>query len=323
MPLISIVVPIYNVEIYIEKCLESLINQTYKNIEIILVNDGSTDLSGYICDDFATKDKRIKVIHKSNGGLSDARNIGIDVATGDYIAFIDSDDWIDLKMIEILYKYINTYNADIAQGDYIEVYDENIVTDIDICEEVICYNSEKILESLYGRTATKTVIACNKLYKRELFEKIRFPKGKLHEDEFTTYKLLYSANLIVDSNLPIYYYRQRQGSIMKSEFSIRRLDTLEAWKERKKFFDEKNLKFLVDKTEDLISISLKYFYIKVKESNIFNKDNILYNLEREVRSNYKHFIRNKEISIKGKMALTLFIINPSIFYQIYKNLINE
>lgn len=234
MHLISIIVPIYNVEKYLNKCIDSIINQTYKNIEIILINDGSEDNSGKICDKYAKEDSRIKVIHKKNGGLSDARNVGIDASQGDYIAFIDSDDWVDLYMIERLYNLIIQHKADIVQGDYIEVYDEDNILKNITKEEINFYNSNQMLEYLYGEKYVKTVVVWNKLYKKELFDQIRFPKGRLHEDEFTTYKVIHRANTIIDSNLPVYYYRQRESSIMNSDFNIKRFDILDACIEQKK-----------------------------------------------------------------------------------------
>lgn len=318
MALVSIIVPIYNVDAYLTKCIDSLINQTLRNIEIILVNDGSTDKCGKICDEYKIKDNRIKVIHKENGGLSDARNKGLDMASSEYVAFIDSDDWIDVHMIEKLYSLSIKYGADIVQGDYIEVYTDDDVIKTDINNiETNCYNREQALELLYSEKHEKTVITWNKLYKRTLFEGIKFPKGKVHEDEFTTYKLLDKANILVDTNIPIYYYRQRAGSIMNSEFNIKRLDALEAWIERKKYFEQNNLEVLKKKTESMICSSLRYFYFKVKISNIENKHEILNELKYEIKQGYMTFITNKYISLKEKIMITICIINEDLFSYIY------
>lgn len=322
MSLISIIVPIYNVEKYIFKCVDSIINQTYKNIEIILVDDGSTDNSGTICDEYEKKDNRIKVIHKKNGGLSDARNVGIDKAKGDYLVFVDSDDWVSDKMIEYLYNNACKYKADIVQGDYIKAYTEyNCIKNIK--EEINHYNSIGALNNLYEEECTKSVVVWNKIYKKDLFEEIRFPKGKLHEDEFTTYKLLHKAKNVVDSNIPIYYYRQREGSIMQSEFSEKRLHALEALIERKAYFKENNLGELEDKTTSLICTRLKGFYIKVKESNIPNKDKVLKDLKNKMKKNYILFIKNKGITTKGKITLTICILNDKLFLKIYKKYVSK
>lgn len=316
-PLLSVIVPVYNVEDYLSKCIDSLIVQTLKDIEIILVNDGSIDKSGDICDKYRLKDNRIKVIHKENGGLSDARNVGIDIARGKYISFIDSDDWIEPKMFEILYSLAIKNEADIVQGDYIKVYDENVIVN-NISERITKYNSEQILNELYGPNYIKTVIVWNKIYKRELFNEIRFPKGKLCEDEFTTYKILHNANLIIDTNIPMYYYRQREGSIMNSNFNIRRLDGLEALKERKEYFIRNKLTELSCKAEAQLCRTMKDFYIKIHSSNIKDKSYLLKILNREVRENYFKFIKNKEISIKEKLTLTLAILNNKLFFYLQK-----
>lgn len=317
MILISVIVPVYNVDNYLRKCIDSLIVQTLKDIEIILVNDGSTDESIDICEEYKLKDNRIKVIHKENGGLSDARNKGIDIAKGKYISFVDSDDWITPQMLEKLYILASKYEADIVQGDYIKAYDEDIIVN-NISENIIKYNSEQILDELYSGNYTKNIVVWNKIYKRELFNDIRFPKGKLHEDEFTTYKILHKANLIIDSNIPIYYYRQREGSIMNSDFNIKRLDLLEALKERKEYFIQNGLSKLSCKTEAKLCSLIKTFYIKIHSSNINDKSYLFKRLNREIRENYLNFIKNKEINIKGKLTLTLLILNNKLFYSMYK-----
>ena len=315
--LLSVIVPVYNVEDYLSKCIDSLIVQTLKDVEIILVNDGSTDKSGDICDKYRLKDNRIKVIHKENGGTSDARNTGIEIARGKYISFVDSDDWIDPHMFEKLYNLAIENEADIVQCDYIKVYDENVIVN-NISENITKYNSEQILHELYGPNYIKTVIVCNKIYKRELFNEIRFPKGKFYEDEFTTYKILHKANLIIDTNIPMYYYRQREGSKMNSNFNIKKLDGLEALKERKEYFIQNELIELSYKAEAQLCYIMKEFYIKIHSSNIKDKSYLLKILNREVRKNYFKFIKNMEISIKGKLTLTLAILNNKLYYSIYK-----
>lgn len=317
MALISIIVPVYNVEKYLEKCVESLTSQTLKDIEIILINDGSQDLSGNICDSLSKNDSRIKVIHKENGGLSDARNIGIDLAVGEYLAFVDSDDWCEPKMFEMLYNLAIKYKADIVQGDYIEAYDEECTID-NIQEEISKYSANEILEELYGSKYPKAVVVWNKIYKKKLFDKIRFPKGKLHEDEFTTYKLFHKANLIIDTNFPLYYYRQRPGSIMNSEFNIRRLDKLEALNKRYEYFIENGLDDLANKTQANLCGIMKDSYFFINDSKIRNKILILKKLKSEMRENYFNFIKNKEITLKGKITLTLCILNGKLFCNIYR-----
>ena len=198
MKKISVIVPIYKVEKYIHRCIDSIINQTYKNLEIILVDDGSPDSCPRICDEYAKKDKRIKVIHKENGGLSDARNKGVDIATGDYIAFVDSDDYIHPNMYEVLIYELEKNNSDIALCKYKIVYEKSkIKTEIDGKFEVYSLNNLQALDSMYGKDGVDFIVAWNKLYKKDLFNKIRYPVGKIHEDEYTTYKLLFASKNVI------------------------------------------------------------------------------------------------------------------------------
>lgn len=230
--LISIVVPVYNVEKYLDKCIDSLVNQTYENLEIILIDDGSKDNSAKICDNWKDKDNRIKVVHKKNGGLSEARNVGIDYAEGDYIAFIDSDDWVDKNFIKYLYEQLKKYNADIAASAIIKTYKDYNEIQLINREKIIFTNGEALDTLLSGRDFC--AVAWNKLYKKNVIGNIRFPIGKIHEDEFFSYKVIANANTLVLVPEAIYYYRQRSGSIMQ-KWSIAHLDALEAFEERMDF----------------------------------------------------------------------------------------
>lgn len=212
--LITVVVPIYNVEQYLHQCIDSICNQTHKELEIILVDDGSKDKSGNICDEYAKKDKRIIVIHKENGGLSDARNAGIEIASGEFICFIDSDDFIDKHMLENLYLSCVHNEAQISICKRRFVYDNE-----DTKSTCNAYSTEVfsgvegfkhfLLEDIDG-----FVVAWNKLYKTNLFNNVRYPKGVIHEDCFTTYKLLLAAKTVAYIDYTGYFYRQRKGSIM-------------------------------------------------------------------------------------------------------------
>lgn len=209
--LISIIVPIYKTESYLRKCLKSIVNQTYKNLEIILIEDGSPDNCGRICDEYAELDSRIKVIHQHNGGLSVARNSGLKIASGEYIGFVDSDDWIADDMFETLYSGTSEYHADIAICGFYFVKDENYK---EVKEEniVLCGREEALHHLLLDQTFTNHV--WNKLYKRELFEGITYPCGRTFEDIATTYKLFERAKRIVFMNSSKYYYLQRNDSIV-------------------------------------------------------------------------------------------------------------
>ena len=231
--LISIIIPVYNVEMYLERCIESVVNQTYRNLQIILVDDGSTDTSGILCDNYADGDKRIRVIHKDNGGLSDARNAGIDVATGKYIMFVDSDDWIRKDCVEILAKAIQYSKKKISVCEYLRTNKweiSEVSKEIDVVDLVEEWTIEEAYRHLFLCKKIDNSV-CAKLYERSLFQEIRFPVGKLYEDQFTTYKLFHSAQVITFVEQDMYFYYNRQGSIQNENFSLRKMDELDAAKE--------------------------------------------------------------------------------------------
>ena len=219
MDKVTIIIPVYNVEKYLNKCVQSVMNQTYSDLEIILVDDGSPDNCPKMCDNLAKSDSRIKVIHKQNGGLSDARNAGIDVATGEYLMFVDSDDYIAPTMVEKLYTALKTANADISICNFFYVGEMNgddyseRNTNLPIKNEII--TSEFVLKN-------------NKLYKKEVFENIRFQVGKLHEDEYIFHEIFFNANKIACISDGLYYYVQRKDSIMGNKMNYKRLDATEA-----------------------------------------------------------------------------------------------
>ena len=191
--LVSVIVPIYKVEPYLKKCVDSIRNQTYKNLEIILVDDGSPDECPKMCDDFAKEDNRIKVIHRKNGGLSAARNSGLEIATGKYIGFVDSDDYIHSKMYEILVGRLEEKSADLAVCRVQDVFEIGEEEALSTEEKVETMTNVEALKSIYGNWGTDMVVAWNKLYKRELFEELRYNEGKVHEDEFMIHKVLYNV----------------------------------------------------------------------------------------------------------------------------------
>ncbi|WP_303973514.1 glycosyltransferase [Streptococcus merionis] len=231
--LITVVVPIYNIEKYLEQCIESIINQTYHNLQIILVNDGSTDQSGDICDRFAQKDDRIQVVHQANGGLSAARNTGINLAKGTYISFIDSDDFIDPNFIERLYTEIKQCNVKIAVCEYSRLNEAEGVFYFhtkDPYTKKITYTD--YLDEIFKTVTLAFVTAWAKLIATELFNgdyPIRFPEGKVAEDKYVTYLLAIKSQEIVYLHEPHYCYRLRPGSITSSQASVKRAsDDIEA-----------------------------------------------------------------------------------------------
>ena len=233
---ISIIVPVYNVEDYLKKCLSSIINQTYKNIEIILIDDGSTDKSGMICDEYALIDNRIFVIHKENGGVSDARNVGIKEATGEWITFIDSDDFVDDNYIEYLLSLVTENEADISIATYTYLTAKKQITHAN-GELAIMSDEEAIRRMLLNDGFDMGPWA--KLYRSEYFFDILFPVGKLFEDSITTYKVVSKAKKVVFSSKSIYYYVNRSTSTVNSSFNIKKFDLIEMNKLNEDFINKK------------------------------------------------------------------------------------
>ena len=262
MDLISVIVPIYKVEPYLDRCVRSIVGQTYENLEIILVDDGSPDNCPDICDDWAAKDSRIRVIHKENGGLSDARNAGLEIATGAYIAFVDSDDWVSPDFVNAMHRAVQKSGAEIAACDVQISFGE---TEPDAYNQEtairICSAEEAIGDILKGKGFR--AVAWNKLYKRSLLEKERYPVGKYHEDEFLTYRILAKADKLVYVDCPLYAYFQRPGSIMNS-VSMKHLDALDAYLERLSFLRD-NYPNLYIEDKFTFCASCVGFYRKVAE----------------------------------------------------------
>lgn len=223
-PLISVVVPVYKVEAYLDRCVQSIVDQTLTNLEIILVDDGSPDSCPAMCDAWAAKDSRIKVIHKENGGLSDARNAGLAVAEGTYISFVDSDDWVEPQFLEVLLRAALENDCQIAECDY-------AVTSGDSPKraeagETLLYTAEAAME-LHLRDRLFRQVVWNKLYRREVIT-VPFETGKYHEDVFWTYQIIANCEKLAHVNAAMYCYFQRETSIMGQGYSLKRLDAVEA-----------------------------------------------------------------------------------------------
>lgn len=233
MDLISVIIPVYNVEKYLDTCVESVVGQTYKNLEIILVDDGSTDNCPAMCDTWASRDPRVKVIHKQNGGLSSARNAGLKTARGDFVGFVDSDDVVSADMYEKLFSVLIKNNADIAQcgyfifSDYSQIFAFN--SNKSASERV--FNSHSAVKSLIT-DGMISVICCSKLYKKKAIKSVFFEEGVINEDVLWTYQVLAKSDTIAATSEKLYGYFQREGSIMNSAYSERRFDALYALEKR-------------------------------------------------------------------------------------------
>lgn len=300
---ISVIIPVFKVEDYLDACVNSVVNQTYKDLEIILVDDGSPDQCPELCDAWALKDERIKVIHKENGGLSDARNAGLDIAEGQYIAFVDSDDWISPKMYEIMLKHLKEKNADICACGIMTVYpDRKCPMNI----QPVIGGAAKIFSLLYD-DAAYPVSALNKLYKRDCWKELRFPLGKICEDAFTTYKLIDKADLIVQITDPLYFYRIRKDSIMTATFSHNRMDEEEAWRYNYEFISEhypllanKAFGFYLQRVNNLIHT------IPSSEKHKFEKEyTFLYKI---LKNNIKYLLFSSRLNLKYRIKFFMDFI---------------
>jgi len=317
-PLISIIVPIYNVEPYIRKCIGSILNQTYKNLEIILVEDGSPDKCAEICDEYSLKDNRVKTIHKKNGGLSSARNAGIDIASGEYIGFVDSDDWIENDMYESLYKTLKEHNGDISVcGRYI-VQGGRITT---ISDTEVAYEfsrKEALAELVLDECRGIKNFAWDKLYKKELFDTIRYPEGRCFEDIFTTYKLFAIASKIVEIKSPKYYYLLRGDSICGTNTPSKRYDYYQANMECLEYIKkiEPSLTDMCDRQlfnrlhfclNDILALDYKKNEFTKEIKEILNK----------LKENATCLKENKQMGLKQKASLKFICNNPKLYTAVY------
>ena len=321
-PIISIIVPVYNVESYLERCIESILNQSFKEFELILVNDGSTDSCKDICNEYKKRDSRIVVVNKKNEGVSSARNLGLDLAKGEYIGFIDPDDFINKDMYKILFDTIQANNSDMVICDYYKVNEDDINKFRNLkcnCENIKIKNLNNLesIDNLF-LTGEKFIFAWNKLYKRELFNDLRYEKGRIYEDEYLAHRILYKCNKVSIIEAKIYYYVQRKGSLINSPFTVRRFDKVYAIKDRVDFLREKNLTYLEDKAEKTF---IDYFVW-----NYFVAYQRLENIESELKILKKMFNRvffksldNKFISLKEKLTLVLLYLSPKLYNKLILN----
>lgn len=311
--LISIIVPIYNVEKYLKKCINSIISQTYKNIEIILVNDGSTDNSYIICKEFKNKDKRIVLINKENGGLSDARNKGVEIAKGRYISFVDSDDYIEKEFISKMIQAMEKNDVNIVQCGIKQVDNKcNILCKIGY-ESTNIYKGRELIRDIYLKHNIENVVVWNKLYKSELLKDKMFKVGKIHEDEFFTYKVLDSQKKIAVISECLYNYRKNDDSIMNKTFSQKHLDYLEALKERADFFEKKDIEIYVLTVQQYLMVS-RLYYCQLNKY-VANSTDIQKDIVKEHNNMYKKIKKN--ISKGEKIKNLLFISSPTIYSRIF------
>lgn len=308
-PLVTVIVPVYKVEPYLRRCLDSIVNQTYKNLEIILIDDGSPDNCGVICDEYAENDKRIKVIHKKNGGLSSARNVGLDIFKGEYVSFVDSDDVVSLDMIEYLYDLLSDNNAEISVCLHEIVRDNHRWISFKNVNNQTVTPKECIKKLLYNDGVDTSAWA--KLYKASLFNNVRYPQGKLFEDIATTYKLFFNAKRIALGNEAKYSYILRNSSIVGSSFNEKKLDLLE-------MTDEMGRNVLNVYPNLSKAVLRRRVYARFSTLNQLagcvdhkkEKDSII----KFIKDNTWKVLLNNKVGLKDKIASILLNIN----YELYK-----
>lgn len=301
---ISIIVPIYNVEKYLRRCLDSLINQTYSNIEIILVNDGSPDNCTSICEEYYNKDKRIVIVNKENGGLSDARNYGLNKSTGRYILFVDSDDYISFDMITYLAYLIDVHDCDCSCCNYVKTRMDSC--DFDCDGEITVFDNGvdacKAMMKKYHFMTTAWAI----LIKRDIAKKYPFPVGHNQEDEYTTYKYYFSSKRVVVSTRRMYAYFQNDAGIMKTETNKNIVEMKNALIERVEFFKEKN--------KSLYGTSLVVLSRYILRHVALETIKIDGNLKQYLMND----IHNKEEKIKMKLFIVLYLIFGNVVIKLFK-----
>lgn len=311
---VSIIVPVYQVEKYIRQCVDSILAQTFTDFELILVDDGSKDKSGQICDEYARMDARVKVIHKENGGAADTRNRGMDQAVGNYVMFVDSDDYIAPTMLECLYRNMLNENADIATCNYLYFFENdrkkdfatNVKSEVLTGTEIFYYRKN---ERNYGFWT----VVWNKLMKRETVGKVRFRSGKYYEDEFWANEI-YQMNIkIVTIPECLYYYRQHENSTMRQKKIARSLDIIEAFQERiyiylkEQKYSEQAYKVLVYSLE----------HLQESKSLITNEDERKKYVQAEKRTkDIVNQLKKRKLSRIQKVSLVFLGINPCLVFSV-------
>lgn len=313
---ISVVIPVYNVEKYLEKCLDSVVRQTYKDLEIILVDDGSTDRSGAICDKYANSDNRIIVIHQSNGGLSDARNKGINIATGRYIGFIDSDDYVSDDYFEVLHKLITSgpYQISICNPLYVYESDDEILPNKKI-GKCMCMTSEDALATMLYQNYYDTS-AWGKLYERRLFDDVKYPEGRLYEDLGTTYKLILKSENVIFIDKELYFYLQRDNSISAMKYNHRKDDYLFFAEEIFQEVQEKNLGIKNAAGSRCISVACNLLLqmYGVDKELLKSKRSKMYDIIVKYR---KGLITDNKVRRKNKLIIFLSYLPFCVFDRLF------
>ena len=314
-PLVSVIVPVYKVEAYLNRCIDSILNQSYSNLEIILIDDGSPDNSGKICEEYQVADRRVKVIHQDNSGLSGARNTGINLATGDFVTFVDSDDYIDKHYILIMLMFGLMLDVDIVQTKVAITWNEN--TSIKQNNLSIHY------EVIDGKTAPNRrdykVTACAKLYKSDIVKKHLFPEAMINEDDATYYRFAYESDKICIVEYDTYYYYQSSESIMRNSSKDRKTDYIQVYYDRICFYEERNEPELVARSRERFCFVLLLYYASYRRDGINHND--LPRILGIFKEQYNILNKHHGLNLNRKVVYAIFYLMPSATARIVEILI--
>lgn len=307
--LVSVIIPVYNVEKYLENSIDSVCAQSHRNLEIILVNDGSTDSSGELCDLAAEKDKRITVLHKHNGGVSAARNWGLDHAHGQYVSFMDSDDVYAPYAVEALLRVCREHDAEIAVGDYQDFKEDPVLFDKKPSSAPQVYHRREALMQMIGKDHIKYTLVNNKIYRADIFKNLRFLEGKIHEDEDFMYQAIYQAEKIVDLHQTVYGYRSRPESITTSDYSEKRMSVMEIARKRTEFFKAHGEDKLAVQFQWVYAMLLLQHYPRVKKD--LKRPDLAKRILAEYRKTAPELLRSPVLNRKKRMMVWFFRLVPS------------
>lgn len=316
-PKISIIVPVFNVEAYLEKCVDSVLNQTFIDFEVILVNDGSTDSSGEICDRYANQDERVVVFHQNYKGVSAARNAGVQAARGDYIGFVDSDDYIDQNMFSELYRLCQETGSQIAVCKLGREIDGELVNRSHETNQIEMDHEEAMRQLFIGSLYRFSL--CNKLFKKDCFQGVQFPEGRIHEDLSTTYKLFANANQVVYKNFIGYVYVKRNNSILTSRYDEKRLDSFMAWNEIIEF-----IKTNYPQLDNIVISTFTYWcidhlnYVNHQIKTNQGRRSYLLKIKNSMQGHHKDIIKNKNLSMRYKYEIYLLTKSISLLLLVNK-----
>lgn len=317
--LISVIIPCFNVEKYIDRCMESVLNQTYRDLEIILVDDGSTDTTGEACNRYSHIDKRVRVVHKKNGGLSSARNAGLEVASGEYIGFVDSDDWIEYDFYSYLFDLIVKYRADIAQCSYFLT--DGSTKKPAVAEEIKKVNQNDLMNIFFrtkGEASNSSV--WNRLYKHDIIREIEFPDGYVNEDVFFSYFCFLKTNVAVISNQPKYNYFINEEGITRGALRKQDLSLYYVWdkviEDAKKNNPQYYEKAVLNRQRAIYTLLSKYVIFGIRDADIFT-NKWIFEEKRELRKAYGALMKSGILDKKRMYALTLLCFAPRMFRLAY------